>query len=210
LNVGAASSGGAYGIDGRPTVVFRDVRWSDARGEPRDPGIIALTTVFYVDTPGYLGDATILDADVELNGVNYTFTTDVTTAMPRLGTEVADLENTLTHELGHVQGLGHTCWDHVRDTPPLDNRGQPIPDCRGNLPQSILNTTMYPYPLMPGETSKRHLSQDDVNGVCDPYPLAGIPPPCQQEIDGGCAVTPHGAAGVWPLLLALAWLRRRA
>src|SRR5579859_8175939 len=27
LNVGAASTGGNFGIDGRPTVVFRDVRW---------------------------------------------------------------------------------------------------------------------------------------------------------------------------------------
>jgi hypothetical protein len=211
LNVGAASTGGSFGIDGRPTVVFRDVRWTDARGQPRDPGIIALTTVFYVDTPGYVGDASILDADIELNGVNYTFALDAAAGTPRPGTEIADLENTLTHELGHVQGLAHTCWDHIRDEPPLDNHGQPIPDCRDALPQSILDTTMYPYPLAPGETSKRHLAQDDVDGICEPYPvLDPHPPACQQEIDGGCSVAPRGAGSAWPLLFLLWGLRRRA
>src|SRR5678815_858653 len=54
LSAGEASLGGRYGIDGRPTVVFRDQRWTDSRGvNPRDPRIIALTTVFYVDTPGF-------------------------------------------------------------------------------------------------------------------------------------------------------------
>ncbi len=215
LQAGSASSGGSFGIDGRPTVVFRDQRWVDPRtSAPRDSSIIALTTVFYVDTPGFIGDATILDADVELNGVDYTFTLDATTGTPRPGTDFADLENTLTHELGHVQGLGHTCWDHIRSTPPLDNRGQPIPDCMGPLPQTILDTTMYPYPLRPGETSKRHLSQDDVDGICEPYPATDTPPACQQEVDGGCSIVPHARPPAWlaPVLVAiLFWplVRRR-
>ena len=45
---------------------------------------------------------------------------------------------------------------------PLDDRGQPIPDCSGVVPQSVLATTMYPYPLSNGETSKRRLSPDDI------------------------------------------------
>jgi hypothetical protein len=207
LQAGNASFGGSYGIDGRPTVVFRDQRWADPRtGDARDSGIIALTTVFYVDTPGLLGDASILDADVELNGVYYTFTNDAVNTPAREGTAVADLENTLTHELGHVQGLGHTCWDHVREFAPLDNLGQPIPDCSGPLPPSILETTMYPYPLEPGETSKRHLAQDDVDGICQPYPASALPPSCQEEIDGGCDISPHAAPTPWPLLLLLALL----
>ena len=183
------------GIDGQETLVFRDQLWErPGAAMPHDPSIIALTTVFYVDTPGFVGDATILDADIELNGVNYTFTTDVTTAVARDNTVIADLENTLTHELGHVQGLGHTCWDHIRDTPPLDNNGDPIPDCNGALPESILDTTMYPYPLMVGETSKRHLSQDDVNGICDVYPQTAAAPACFAEVDGGCSVARFGSA----------------
>jgi uncharacterized protein (TIGR03382 family) len=200
------------GIDGRPTLVFRDQVWARPGSKmPHDPGIIALTTVFYVNTPGFVGDATILDADIELNGVNYTFTTDPVNGVARPGTDIADLENTLTHELGHVQGLAHTCWDHIKEVPPLDNTGQPIPDCNGPVPDSILQTTMYPYPLTPRETSKRHLSQDDVDGVCDVYPISAPPPACHQEIDGGCAIA-HGAPlpfGVLVLLLALMLRRRR-
>jgi len=215
LQSAPASRSADVGIDGKPTVVFRDQSWQRPGSKTmRDPSIIALTTVFYVDTPGYVGDATILDADIELNGVNYTFTTDITTAQPRAGTQIADLENTLTHELGHVQGLAHTCWDHVKPTPPLDDQGQPIPDCNDALPESILATTMYPYPLSPGETSKRHLAQDDVDGICEVYPATAPPPACHQELDGGCSFggsirfTPFSLAFALALALARRRLRR--
>ena len=128
---------------------------------------------------------------------------------------LADLENTLTHELGHVQGLAHTCWDHITDTPPLDNLGNPIPDCNDpDLPASITDTTMYPYASMPGETSKRNLSADDVAGVCDVYqPLAGKLA-CYPEIDGGCSAAPASRRSRWPLgglaLGALALVARGA
>ena len=56
------------------------------RKHPHDPSAIGLTTVFFVDTPGKPGDGTILDADIELNGVNFTFTTDPANAQPAPGT----------------------------------------------------------------------------------------------------------------------------
>jgi hypothetical protein len=172
--------------DGLPAVIFRNDVWQRPGHAPHDPSAIGLTTVMYVNTPGQPGDGTILDADIELNNVNYTFTVDPASAVTRPGTQLADLENTLTHELGHVQGLAHTCWDHVTATPPLDNLGNPIPDCNDpDLPASVTDTTMFPYASMPGETSKRNLSTDDVSGVCDVYqPLAGKLA-CYPEIDGG-------------------------
>ena len=186
--------------DGLPAVIFRNDTWQRPGHAPHDPSAIGLTTVMYVNTPGIPGDGTILDADIELNNVNYTFTTDPTNATARPGTQLADLENTLTHELGHVQGLAHTCWDHITATPPLDNNGEPIPDCNDpNLPLSITDTTMYPYATMPGETSKRNLSPDDVSGVCDVYqPLAGKLG-CYPEIDGGCSASPAQRRSRWPL-----------
>ncbi len=201
--------------DGRPTVVFRQDVWARPNGMPHDPSAIGLTTVFYVNTPGQPGDAAILDADVELNGVNFTFTTAPETNPPlRDGTtQIADLENTLTHELGHVQGLAHNCWDHILDAPPLDDQGNPAPDCDGPLPDSILNATMYPYALMPGETSKRDLTGDDVRGICVPYPQNEKPPGCFPQVVAGCGFSEHArAAEIWIVAagaLALAALRRR-
>ena len=187
--------------DGLPAVIFRNDMWQRPGHAPHDPAAIGLTTVMYVNTPGVPGDGTILDADIELNNVNYTFTTDPDNATARPGTQLADLENTLTHELGHVQGLAHTCWDHITPTPPLDNNGQPIPDCNDpDLPPSITMTTMFPYASMPGETSKRNLSPDDVNGVCEVYmPLAGKLA-CYPEIDGGaCSAAPTERRARWPI-----------
>ncbi|MDB4966342.1 MAG: peptidase and matrixin and adamalysin [Myxococcales bacterium] len=183
--------------DGLPTVVFRNIEWRRPGKAPHDPSAIGLTTVMYVNTPGQPGDGTILDADIELNNVNYTFTTSAAT-MPRAGTALADLENTLTHELGHVQGLAHTCWDHVTQKAPLDDKGNPIPDCNGTVPDTVLATTMYPYASMPGETSKRNLADDDVDGVCKVY--APLTLSCHPEIQGGCAVaSPSPSRRRWPV-----------
>jgi hypothetical protein len=206
--------------DGLPALIFRNTTWQRPGHAPHDPSAIGLTTVMYVNTPGVIGDATILDADIELNNVNYTFTTDPTNATARPGTQLADLENTLTHELGHVQGLAHTCWDHIAPSPPHDNSGNPIPDCNDALPESILATTMYPYASMPGEISKRNLSPDDSAGVCDVYQSLATQLACHPEVVGGypaCAVAPGARPRRWPLpvgaLLVVAWLaarRRRA
>jgi hypothetical protein len=190
--------------DGRPVVVYRNQTWKRPGGEAHDPSAIGLTTVFYVDTPGRIGDGTILDADIELNAVNFTFTVTPENAQARPGTSPADLENTLTHELGHVQGLAHTCWDHQTDTPPLDETGAPIPDCAMMpLPAKITGATMYPYSvptaMNPVEISKRHLSDDDVHGVCDVYPSNAHRPACFQTVqNGSCAMTMTGGRPLVP------------
>lgn len=185
------------GADSQPIVVFRDRTWSSPGGIVHDPSAIAITTVFHINTPGQVGDATILDADIELNGVNFTFTTNPATATARPSTTIADLENTLTHELGHVLGLAHTCWDHATPTAPIDSTGQPAPDCNSaNLPATILDATMYPYSRSAGETEKRSITDDDKSGICDVYPRSdtgGLA--CFQQVQGGCAMTPSAARG---------------
>jgi hypothetical protein len=183
------------GSDGRQVVVFRHDKWQRPGGMPHDPSAIGITTVFYLDTPGVAGDATIFDADIELNGVNYTFTTDPANGSARPGTGIADLENTLTHELGHVQGLAHNCWDHVSDSPPLDDQGNPAPDCNGALSQAIVDATMYPYASTVGETSKRDITDDDQRGICETYPASAATPACRPRVQGGCAIGAGAGTG---------------
>lgn len=196
--------------DGRPSVVFRSDTWN------HDASVIALTTVWFSNRPNQSTDGLIADADIELNAVSYTFTVNPATDAARPGTMLADLENTLTHEVGHVLGLAHTCWDHVLDEPPLDNNGNPAPDCRStNLPSYVTEATMYPY-AQPGSTSMEHLSADDIAGICDNYSSADKPTACYGDImQRGCAVAPRApeSAAAWLLcggaLLAL-FIGRRA
>jgi hypothetical protein len=194
--------------DGINAVIFRDDTW------PHDAAAIGLTTVVYLDLPGQIGDGTLLDADIELNGVNYTFSIDPANGSPRANTVmVIDLESTLTHELGHVQGLAHTCWDHLTPTAPRDNHGNAIPDCNDPLPASIMMTTMYPYYGATGDISKRTLSTDDVAGVCDVYGAKARTLACYPEVHGGCTVATRPRRAWWPLvavgLISIVMLGRR-
>jgi hypothetical protein len=108
-----------------------------------------------------------------------------------------DIRNTLTHELGHFFGLDHN-----------------------NLPDS----TMYAN-ADEGETIKRDLSQDDIDGECYIYPLGEKTPMCtasQSESTSkkGCScgalsagAADLGASGPWLFGIgawALIRLRRRS
>ena len=117
-------------------VVFRDRIGSWVN----DPDILGLTTLTFCSGVG--GDCyfngQILDGDVELNGNDMPFSIDGDE-----GQDFHDLENTLTHELGHFIGLDHSL---------------------------VQGSTMYAS-APPGEIIKRSLAQDDVNGYCSIYAL---------------------------------------
>jgi hypothetical protein len=72
-------------------LVWREDDW------PRDYGAeaLALTTLTYEPATGK-----ILDADIELNGVDYRFGTDCSP-------DAVDIQNTIAHEAGHMLGLDH-------------------------------------------------------------------------------------------------------
>lgn len=85
------------------------------------------------------------------------------------GPDDTDLRNTVTHEVGHVLGLDHS-----------------------------LNKRATMYAKAPtGESSKRHLDQDDIDGVCFIYDVAA--PVVVDHKDGGSssgtATTTGGKAG---------------
>ena len=163
--------------------------------------VVALTSVLYDENSGR-----IVDADIEVNAWDgqagslassgggpvhgWYFTCDkqpgwaACTSYAQDGCYFMDLQNTVTHEVGHFIGLAHVC--------------EPS---QGNCTQSLAGITMFPS-TAPGDVEKRSLAQDDVDGVCAIYP--------QHHSSGGCASGGAAPAATALLLAAAAlWRRRR-
>ncbi len=177
---------GSGSAENENIVTFRN----DTLGDETDRwvhtlGALAITTVTFDTVTGRL-----LDADIEINDVAFDFSTcDPEDASCVLA---FDLENTLTHELGHVVGLDH---------PPNDAPG-------------AFEATMFASATRT-DTSKRDLAEDDIAGLCTIYPVAvaeagecygvGRPGPSAirfEQVACGQGAAPSGA------LMLLALLRR--
>jgi hypothetical protein len=193
------------GNDNVNLIKFRDTTWgrpATGNDPPRmySPSAAGITTVMYVHD-GSSRDGAITDADIELNGVNFAISVNGQTT----GTQPcqAELQNNLTHELGHLLGLEHTCLG-VGDPPRIDNQGNPVPACVGTLPAKILDATMYNFQDC-SETKKETLSDDDIQAMCDIYPVARDPGTCQRvgaddpilsdDVFGGDSPAPSGGHG---------------
>ena len=122
----------------------------------------------------------ILDTDVVFNAEQHVFR--VLTAPMAAARTFDDVQNTLTHELGHALGLMHNMTDE--------------------------RVVMYPR-ASAGEVGKRVLHDDDRNGLSALYGIAIVTPEVPQP-QMGCSST--GGAGGWALglfVLAGLALRRR-
>jgi hypothetical protein len=201
-------------------IKIRDTMWGrPASGnDPArtySPAAAGITTAVYVDDSGSSRDGAIVDADVEINGVNF----DVSASGVTMGPPAlchAELQNTLTHELGHLHGLEHTCRLSPNDPQWIDDQGNPVPSCSAVLPgdTKIRDATMYPTQQC-GETQKSSLSDDDIQAICRIYPTAKDPGTCEPVgvTAGGCCSASRGAdrpAGALLLAGVVAlWVRRR-
>jgi hypothetical protein len=109
------------------------------RDWPYEPSKLAVTVVTYEMDTGRL-----LDADIVVNGAaNFALLDEPVTP----GRASYDLAGVLTHEAGHVLGLGESA--------------------------SGVEATMWPY-AKPDDTEKRTLAEDDEDGVIESY--LGAPP----------------------------------
>jgi hypothetical protein len=168
---------------------FRDTSWcrpAAGNDPPRcySHAAAGITTATYVDDGSSDRDGAIVDADIELNGVDFA----ISNAGVSLGTAIckAELANTLTHELGHLHGLEHPCLA-PGDPPRVDDQGNQVPDCSQTTDPKITEATMYNFQDC-GETKKETLSDDDINAICVIYPTAKDPKTCAPvgSSGGGC------------------------
>jgi hypothetical protein len=207
--------------DKHSNLVFRQLTWCR---EPRetdepcyDPSALAITTVF-----AQQADGLVLDADTEINAVDFAWG-DLVDGIGVVG-NVQDLQNTLTHEFGHLLGLDHNCYSSSSDrSRGIDQNGRAVPDCsRASI--TVQQATMYAS-VMRGDVERRSLSPDDVDGVCAIYPATGRlacapvmdgDPPAQIGGDnepggGGCSVghAPRGTVLLATAALLGLWLAAR-
>ena len=140
--------------------------WVDTRGWSNLA--FAVTLAWHLQTTGE-----IVDVDMEINEARGMWTIcdasgcdDHGTMCPPSGCSrdggPVDLQNVVTHELGHYLGIGHTTADH--------------PDA-----------TMYASAQF-GELTMRDLSADDTSAICDTYPPGALPDTCDRTPVGGLSL----------------------
>ncbi len=165
VNAGPVTDGAAFKIDddtnsrhGTNIIIFEDeAAWDANHGDSElDMSMtVALTTIFHVASTGK-----IMNFALEMNDPAFKFGIAPTGY-------AFDIQNTITHELGHVMGLDHT------DSGATDWTQQ----------------TMY-FQTEPAETLKRTLGDDDRAGFCELYSTdwkADLPDP-----DVGCSAAGLG------------------
>lgn len=141
-------------------------------------------------------DGSILDADMLVNEDNGPFgeCPDRGCRPDENGITTVDLESVLTHEIGHFFGMGHSQFGFAT--------------MHASAPR--------------GETDKRTVSSDDIQGVCAMYPVDGPAAECDFapigglarfcEPQTGCALRPaptQEAPALTLLAFLLVVLRRR-
>ena len=114
-----------------------------------DDQTLAITTVTYSRSSGVL-----LEADIQLNGASWLYTTvdapKCPNDAPATDCVATDVQNTVTHEVGHLLGFDHA---------------------------QVVGSTMQAT-APPGETSKRAIDEGTREGLCAVYPRTGETPVC--------------------------------
>lgn len=154
-------------VNGQPVAPAADSCWKDETCNNKydcwsyASGAIAITTTSFNPKSGF-----IYDSDIELNTPGYIFTAvDSPPCVLRMynqGCVATDVQNTLTHEIGHLVGLAHT-----------------------PMAGSIMNPT-----ANPGETSKRTIDPGTQDFICRVYAKGRPAADCPVLLPNGSATIP--------------------
>ena len=130
-------------------IYFYEDDWNSAY----DNASLAITTCSY-----YQHNGQILDCDIEVNDKKFLFGTNYESFK-------YDLQSVITHELGHFLGLDHSDKGYEDYSPYfIENNFTDIwPDYK-----VWMEATMFSH-ADKGETKKRILQPDDINGLCEIY-----------------------------------------
>lgn len=162
-------------------------------------GVIAVTTVTFcsAEAPQCPFVGAILDADMEINGSAFTFTTTSDIRRVRF-----DLKNTITHEAGHFIGLDHTS---VADATMFPS-APPGERSKATLDEDDIDGVCEVYPA------------DELIDECKSFEIEGpwiIDPNNPMYVDeeevgcGDCSTHPTSSGPLWALFALLGMIRPR-
>lgn len=195
--------------DGVNRLVFRRQRWcSDPQpaNEPcYSPEMLAVTVDVVVVKSGE-----ILESDIEVNAVDHDWSDLVRKPDDLPG--AFDLQNALTHEIGHLLGFAHSCLLSPDELARTDDHGAPVAHCGQEGPVAHESTMLAAVPAR--DVDRRTLSDDDARGVCAVYPPPIALAATQLPDEGGCSVArpssgPGRPVGLWLPVVAVLFLARR-
>jgi len=185
--------------DGQNVVITRSKEYCSDPANADAPvcltgGVLATTTLYWIDRPGDPRDGEVLEVDLEIN-LAYALTDEASAT-------TYDLPTVITHELGHMIGLSHSCTSVV-DERAFDPAGHVLPSCI----QQVGSAAPVMFPKVKKGELRRTLATDELNAICAIYNSRQVR--CDQGYHAGCNTTRDAAVFVVPIILLVLLLAAR-